>query len=64
MKQRLQEGKITADEYNDELSNLKDRLKEIINNINVMRDNYQDNRRKDDEAMLSLKKIIDVSLFY
>ena len=27
MKQRLQEGKITADEYNDELSNLKDRLK-------------------------------------
>ena len=27
MKQRLQEGNITADEYNDELSNLKDRLK-------------------------------------
>ena len=30
MKQRLQEGKITSDQYNDELSNLKDRLKEII----------------------------------
>ena len=52
MKQRLREGKIQADEYNDELSNLKDILKEIINNRNVIRDNYQDNRRKDDEACL------------
>ena len=27
MKQRLQEGKIAADKYNDELTDLKDRVK-------------------------------------
>ena len=46
MKQRLQEGKITADEYNDELSNLKDRLKEIVNKMNVIRDNIKAQDKK------------------
>ena len=46
MKQRLQEGKITADEYNDELINLKDRLKEIVNKMNVMRDNIKTQDKK------------------
>ena len=41
IKQRLQEGKITTDEYNDELSNLNDILKDIVNNMNVIRDNIK-----------------------
>ena len=31
IKQKLQDGKITAKEYNTELRNLKDRLHEIVN---------------------------------
>ena len=46
MKQRLQEEKITADEYNDELSNLKDRLKEIVNKMNEMWDNIKAQDKK------------------
>ena len=46
MKQRLQEEKITADEYNDELRNLKDRLKEIVNKMNVIRDNIKAQDKK------------------
>ena len=46
MKQRLQEGKITADEYNDELSNLKYRLQEIVNKMNVMQDNIKAQDKK------------------
>ena len=46
MKQRLQEGKITADEYNDEFSNFKDRIKEIVNKMNVIRDNTKTQNKK------------------
>ena len=46
MKQRLQEGKITVDEYNNELCNLKDRVKEIVNKMNVMRDNIEAQDKK------------------
>ena len=46
IKQRLQEGKIMADEYNDKLGNLKDRLKEIVNSMNIMRDNIKAQDKK------------------
>ena len=54
MKQILQEGKITAGEYDDELTDLKDRVKEIVNNMNVMRDNIkaQNKRLKTNPSML------------
>ena len=41
VKQRLQERMITTDKYNDELSNLRDRLKENVNKINAMWDNIE-----------------------
>ena len=54
MKQRPQEGKITADEYNDQLSNLKDRLKENVNKMNLMRDNIKaQNKKVENESINS-----------
>ena len=61
IKQRLQEGKITADEYNDELSNLKDTLKDIVNNMKVMRDNVKARDKKfENESVNSFTTIIYV----
>ena len=41
MKQNFQDGKITTDEYNIELKNLKDRLVEIVKKMNIMRNNIK-----------------------
>ena len=41
MKQKLQDRKITTDEYNTELNNLKDRLAKIVKKINIMRDSIK-----------------------
>ena len=61
MKQRLQEEKITANEYNDELSNLKDTLKDIVNNMKVMRDNVKARDKKfENESVNSFTAIIYV----
>ena len=46
MKQKLQDGKITAKEYNTELINLKDRLHEIVNQMNIMWDNIKAQDKK------------------
>ena len=46
MKQKLQDGKITAKEYNTELRNLKDRLHDIVNRMNIMRDNIKAQDKK------------------
>ena len=41
MKQKIQDGKITAKEYNTEFRNLNDRLHEIVNQMNIMWDNIK-----------------------
>ena len=41
MKQDLQDGKITVDEYNTKLKNLKDRLGKIVEKMNEMRDDFK-----------------------
>ena len=46
IKQKLQDGKITTDEYNTELNNLKDRLAEIVKKMNVIRGNVKAQDKK------------------
>ena len=46
MKQRLQDGKITTDEYNIQLNNLKDRSAEIVKKMNIMRDSIKAQDKK------------------
>ena len=58
MKQRLQEGEITADEYNDELSNLKDRVKEIQTKMNAMRDEIKAQNKKIENESINLSTAI------
>ena len=47
-----QDEKITADEYNTELINLKDKLKYIVNNMNIIRDNIKAQDKKIDNESI------------
>ena len=46
MKQKLQDGMITAKEYITELRNLKDRLHKTVNQMSIMRDNIKAQDKK------------------
>ena len=61
MKQKLQDGDITTDEYNIELNSLKDRLAGIVKKMNIMRDSIkaQDKNIKMNQSILpSLSRIL------
>ena len=61
MKQALQDGKITIDEYNTELKNLKDILTEIVKKTNVMRDNVRKQDKKiENKSIISSIVVKDI----
>ena len=51
--QKLQDGKITTNEYNTELNNLKDRLAEIVRKMNIIRETIKAQDKNIDNQLIN-----------